>query len=332
MLAYVIRRAVYMIVLLGFLSVVVFVIIQLPPGDYLTSYITQLESQGSLVSQETIETLTIQYGLDKPGYIRYFQWFGRILRSELGISFEYNRPVTELLAERLPYSIAISLCALFVTYAIAIPIGIYSATHQYSVTDYGFTVFGFIGLATPNFILALILMFLFYKWFGLSIGGLFSTEYLIAPWSWGKLWNMLAHMPIPLIVIGSAGTAGLIRVMRATLLDELQKQYVITARAKGVKEKRLIFRYPVRVALNPIVSAVGWILPGIISGETITSIVLSLPTTGPLLTRALLAQDMYLAGGIVLIYALLVIVGTFVSDILLVWIDPRIRLLKMAAE
>jgi len=320
-----------MIIILLAVSVVAFIIIQLPPGDYLTTLIENLRAQGIQVDEEQIRSLEKQYGLDLPVYGQYFKWMWNMLHGDFGRSFQWNEPVSMLIGERLPLTITISILTLLFVYAVSIPIGIYSATHQYSIGDYTFTVAGFAGLAIPNFLLALVLMFFFYKYFGLSAGGLFSLEYQIAPWSLGKIIDMLKHLPIPIIVIGTAGTAGLIRVMRGCLLDELQKQYVITARAKGVSERGLLFKYPVRVAINPIVSTIGWTLPGIVSGETITAIVLSLPTTGPLLFRALIAQDMYLAGSTVMFLTFLTVIGTLISDILLVWIDPRIRYEKEGA-
>jgi len=330
MVSYILRRLIYMICVLGVTSVVSFIIIQLPPGDYLTSYIVQLESSGTKVSEEQVASLKKRYGLDVPIYLQYFKWIWKMLHGDFGMSFAWNKPVSKLLAERLPLTIMISLFTLIFAYIVAIPIGIYSATHQYSAGDYIFTVFGFAGLAIPNFLLALILMFLFYKYFGISIGGLFSSEYAEAAWSIGKFIDMLKHLPAPIIVIGTAGTAGLIRVMRGCLLDELRKQYVITARAKGVAERKLLFKYPVRVAINPIISTIGWTLPQIVSGGTITAIVLSLPTVGPLLFQALLTQDMYLAGSSVMFLTFLTVIGTFISDLLLVWIDPRIRYEKGA--
>lgn len=314
-----------MIIILLAISVVSFVVIQLPPGDYLTYYMQRLKASGVEVGEAQIRSLERQYGLDLPVYAQYFKWMWNMLHGDFGRSFQWNRPVSELIAERLPLTVIISMLTLLFIYAVAIPIGIYSATHQYSIGDYGFTVFGFAGLATPNFLLAIVLMFVFYKYFGLSAGGLFSVEYQIAPWSVGKVIDMLKHLPIPIIVIGTAGTASLIRVMRGCLLDELSKQYVITARAKGVSERRLLFKYPVRIAVNPIISTIGWTLPRIVSGETITAIVLSLPTTGPLLFKALLAQDMYLAGSTIMFLGSLTVIGTLISDILLVWVDPRIR-------
>ena len=315
-----------MLLLLVVLSIVSFIIIQLPPGDYINSYIMSLEMQSNeQVTKAEIDALTKQYGLDLPTYLQYFKWMSGVLRGDLGVSFEWNEPVTSLIGERLILTITVSIITLAFTYILAIPIGIYSATHQYSIGDYAFTTVGFIGLATPNFLLALILMFLFHKYLGFSVGGLFSPAYLDAPWSFAKILNLMQHLPIPIIVVGTAGTAGLIRVMRGCLLDELQKQYVITGRAKGVEENRLLFRYPVRVAINPIVSTIGWTLPRIISGATITAIVLSLPTAGPLLLRSLRSQDMYLAASILMILSCLTIIGTFLSDILLAVVDPRIR-------
>ncbi len=324
MLSYIARRLVYMIVVLLAVSVVSFIIIELPPGDYVDAYVIQLESAGQSVQIEEVAALRKLYGLDLPVYLRYFQWLWKILHGDLGMAFQWNRPVTELIAERLPLTVMISLVTLIFSYVVAIPIGIYSATHQYSIGDYSFTVFGFVGMATPPFLLAIILMFLFYKYFDISIGGLFSTDYMEAAWSLDKIGDLLKHLPIPVIVIGMAGTAGIIRVMRGCLLDELRKQYVITARAKGLKERNILFKYPVRMAVNPIISSIGWMLPSIISGFAITSIVLSLPTMGPLLYSALLTQDMYLAGSIVMIMSLLTVIGMLVSDILLAWVDPRI--------
>ena len=325
MAAYVIRRVIYAVVTLLVISVVAYVIIQLPPGDYLTSYIMRLEMQGGEVTDAEVETLKREYGFDLPPHLRYFRWMANLLRGDLGRSFFYNRPVLELLAERLPLSLLVSLLALLFTYLVSIPVGIYSATHQYSLWDYTLSFVGFVGLATPNFILALLLMFFFFKTFGLSIGGLFSPEYLLEPWSWGKFVDLLKHLPVPVIVIGTAGTAGLIRVMRGLMLDEMAKQYVVTARAKGVGERRLLFKYPVRVSLNPIVSTIGWTLPAIVSGQTITAIVLSLPTVGPLLLEALVNEDIILAGSVVMILSFLTVLGTLLSDLLLVVLDPRIR-------
>ena len=316
-----------MFIALFLISLVSFIVIQLPPGDFVDAQITRLmQETGSHVEQETIDNLKASYGLDKPMIQRYFQWMGKIIiHGDLGKSFAYNSSTAKLLAERIPLTLLISGISLLFTYIVAIPIGIYSATHQYSFFDYVFSSVGFIGLATPNFAIALIMMWLAFRYFGLSIGGLFSQEYILADWSWGKFWDMMKHLPVPVIVVGTAGTAGLIRVMRSCLLDELRKQYVITARAKGVDETKLLFRYPVRLAINPLISTVGWLLPAIVSGEVITAIVLNLPTTGPMLLRALQFQDTYFAGSIVLFLGGLTVIGTFLSDLALVWIDPRIR-------
>lgn len=325
---YIMRRLIYMFILLILVSVVSYFIIELPPGDFLTMKLIALEDSGKEISLELAANLRKLYGLDLPIHQRYLKWVWKMLHGDFGMSFFLNAPVKDLVAQRLPLSILISTCALLFTYMIAIPIGIYSATHQYSIGDYAGTVIGFIGLATPNFLLALVLMFMSYKYFDFNVGGLFSAQFLTQPWSFAKLIDFLKHLPIPIIVIGTAGTAGTIRVMRACLMDELKKQYVITARAKGVGEKVLLFRYPVRVALNPMISTVGWILPALVSGEVITAIVLSLPTVGPLLYTALKSQDMYLAGSIVMFLSFLTIIGTFISDILLVIVDPRINFAK----
>lgn len=332
MIQYMVRRFLYMLVSLWLVSIVAFVVIQLPPGDYVDTLVLQMEQQtNARLADEQIAALKRQFGLDVPMIPRYFRWIGNIvLRGDLGRSFSYGETVNFLLAERIPLTVVISLLTLGITYIIAIPVGIYSAVRQYSVFDYFFSSVGFLGLATPNFVLALILMFIGFKYFDISVGGLFSAEFRLAPWSLARVWDMLKHLPIPLIVVGTAGTAGLIRVMRASLLDELKKQYVITARAKGVTEARLIFRYPVRIAMNPVTSTIGWLLPAIVSGETLTAIVLNLPTTGPMLLKALLFQDTYLAGSTVLFLAALTVLGTFLSDMALMWIDPRIRLERKA--
>lgn len=325
MTAYIIRRIIYMIILLIFLSIVSFIIIQLPPGDYLTAYIARLRMSGQELNEAQIASLIRQYDLDLPIYRQYLKWIWNILHGDFGRSFQWNRPVRDLLVERLPFTVAISLFSVTLTYLIAIPIGIYSATHQYSLFDYSFTVIGFIGISIPNFLFAMILVYLFYRFFNISALGLFSPQYVDAPWSFGKFVDMINHMWIPIIAIGTAGTAGIIRTMRGCLLDEINQPYVITARAKGLPEKKLLIKYPVRIAVNPIISTIGWTLPGIFSGETITAITLMLPTVGPLLLDALMTQDMYLAGSIVLILSFLTIVGTFISDVLLALIDPRIK-------
>ncbi len=319
------QRLLLMVPTLLLVSVVSFVIIQLPPGDYLTTYAANLEASGDLVDAATLEALKAQYGLGDPFHVQYLKWISGFPRGDFGHSFEQRRPVGELLGDRLLLTVMISLSTLLFTWVVAIPVGIYSATAQYSLSDYAVTFLGFVGLATPNFLLALILMFVGYRYFDISVGGLFSMEFIDAPWSLARVLDLVSHLWIPIIVVGTAGTAGLIRVMRANLLDELRKQYVITARSRGLAEPRLLFKYPVRLALNPIVSSVGWLLPELISGATITAVVLSLPTTGPLLLRALLSQDMYLAGTFVMFLAALTVIGTLFSDILLAIVDPRIR-------
>jgi len=330
MLSYIIRRFLLMIPTLILISIVSFALIQLPPGSFLDAYLAQLAETDQAVDQATLASLTKRYGLDKPVYIQYFKWIRGLLRGDFGMSLEWNLPVKDLIEERLMLTMVISIFSLLFTWAVAIPIGIYSATHQYSISDYFFTVIGFLGLATPNFLLALILMFIGYKYFGISIGGLFSREYIEASWSLAKIIDMFKHLWVPVVVVGTAGTCGMIRVMRGNLLDELRKQYVITARAKGVSERVLLFKYPVRLAVNPIVSTIGWTLPGIVSGATITAVVLSLPTTGPLLLRALMSQDMYLAASFIMMLSFLTVIGTLISDILLVWVDPRIRFQEKA--
>jgi peptide/nickel transport system permease protein len=326
MLAYIVRRLLLIIPLLVILSIVSFIIIQLPPGDYLTVYLEQLRRSGTLVSEETIARLVKEYGLDQPIYMQYFIWMKNIItQGNFGRSLQWNRPINELIRERLILSVVLSLLSITLTWLIGVPIGIYSAIRQYSLFDYVFTFLGFIGLSIPGFLLALIIIWFAYSQFGLMVTGLFSQAYVDAPWSLAKVVDMLKHIWVPVIIIGMAGTAGLIRTMRANLLDELRKQYVIVARAKGLPERRLLFKYPVRIAINPMISTIGWTLPSIFSGETIVSIVLNLPTMGPLFMQALLAQDMYLAGSFVLIASFLTLIGTLLSDILLAWVDPRIR-------
>ncbi len=325
MLHIVLRRLFWMVPTLLVISIISFAIIQLPPGDYLTAYIAALAETGETVDEEKIEALRIRYALDEPVHIQYITWMVGMFRGDLGMSFEWNRPVGELIGERILLTTIISIATLLVTWVIAIPIGIYSAVRQYSIGDYAFTLIGFVGLATPNFLLALVCMYIGYSVFDISAGGLFSPAYQNAPWSAARLLDLMYHLWIPVIVIGTAGTAGMIRVMRGNLLDELRKQYVMTARAKGVHRIKLILRYPVRVALNPMISTIGWVLPSIVSGATITAVVLGLPTTGPLLLRALMNQDMYLAGSMVMMLSLLTVIGTLISDLLLLWLDPRIR-------
>jgi peptide/nickel transport system permease protein len=314
-----------MVLTVAVVSLITFIVIQLPPGDFVTSYVTALSAAGAKITDDLVDSLRAMYGLDRPFLVQYLVWVKNLLTGNLGYSFAYNQSVVHLLAERLPLTIGISALTLLITYAIAVPAGIISAVKQYSLLDYLFTALAFLGLAVPSFLLALALMYVFMRFFGISVGGLFSTAYINAPWSWNKLWNLLSHLWVPIIVVGASGMGTILRVMRGTLLDELGQQYVETARAKGMPETRLIFKYPVRIALNPVVSTIGWLLPQMISGLTIVSIVLSLPTTGNLLLGALLEQDMYLAGDIVLLLSVLTVVGTLISDILLVWIDPRIR-------
>lgn len=326
MLSFMIRRVLYMVPTVFAISLVSFAIIQLPPGDFLDSYIAGLESQGERVAQEQVDAMRLRYGLDAPIHVQYLKWIGNIvLHGDFGRSFQWGKPVSEILAERLPLSTLIEVSSLIVIYVIAFPIGIYSAVRKYSLGDYAFTFLGFVGLAVPSFLLALILMWISLTVFGQSVGGLFSPEFENAPWSWAKFWDLLAHIWIPIVIIGTSSTASLIRVMRANLLDELSKPYVMTARAKGVPEWKLTLRYPVRIALNPFISSVGWELPTVISGAAITAIVLNLPTTGPVLLTALKSQDMYLAGSLLFIISILTVIGTLISDLLLAWLDPRIR-------
>ncbi len=323
---YIIRRLLQFIPLLIAISVIIFVIIQLPPGDYLTTYIVQMKNSGTDVDQSYIINLTRQYGLDQPAHIQYFYWISNIVtKLDFGRSFQWQQPVSQILSERLPATIGIALLSLVVTWGLAIPIGIYSATHQYSFGDYFFIFLGFIGLAVPGFLLALGAVYFIFVNTGVSLTGLFSPEYVNAAWSWAKFLDMLPRLGLVVGIVGLSQTAGLIRQMRAMLLDELQKQYVITARAKGLEEKKLLWKYPIRLAVNPMVSTIGWVLPGLISGEMVVSIVLSMPTMGPVVRRALISQDMYLAGSFLLIVSVLTVFGTLLSDIALAVIDPRIR-------
>jgi peptide/nickel transport system permease protein len=326
MLAYIVRRVLLMIPTLLIVSVISFAIIQLPPGDYVDSLEASFAAQGGSVDQAQLEAIKERYGLGEPMHIQYYKWMsGILLRGDFGRSFEWNRPVADLIWDRLGLTFLISISTILFTWFVALPVGIYSAVRKYSLGDYVVTFLNFIGLAIPNFLLALVLMYIAYAYFGQSVGGLFSPEYANAPWSWARVADLLAHLWIPVIVLGTAGTAGLIRIMRANLLDELHKPYVTTARAKGLPEWRLLLRYPVRIALNPFISTVGWSLPRLVSGAIIVSVVLSLPTTGPLFLQALKSQDMYLAGSFILMLSTLTVVGTLVSDILLAWLDPRIR-------
>ena len=326
MFGYILRRLLIAMGTVWMISMIAFAIIQLPPGDYVTSYIAQLMATGTLVTQEEAENLRIQYGLHQPLYAQYARWVWLMTQGNFGVSMEWQRPVLEVIGDRLLLTALLAFAAVIFTWILAIPIGIYSAVRQYSIGDYIFTFIGFIGLAVPSFLLALVVMYLTFAYFGASIGGLFSTEYLDAPWSLARVWDLCKHLWIPALILGTAGTAQLVRILRANLLDELRKPYVVTARAKGLSELRTILKYPVRVALNPFISTIGYTLPFLVSGSIIVSIVLSLPTVGPLLLKALIAQDMFLAGTIVLLLGLMTVIGTLISDILLVWIDPRIRL------
>jgi len=325
LLGYIVRRLLLMIPTLGFISLISFVVIQLPPGNFLTSYVAGLAQQGITVDQAAIETLRQRYGLGQPLIEQYWKWIsGIVLHGDFGQSFGWNVPVSSLLWGRVGMTFALAVATLFFVWAIAFPIGIYSAVKRYSIGDYVVTVIGFIGLAIPNFLLALLLMYFSFRWFGESVGGLFSPAYVNAPWSMARVLDFLSHLWIAVVVLGASGATALIRIMRANLLDELRKPYVVTARAKGVGELRLLFKYPVRLALNPFISTVGWILPELVSGSAVVSIVLGLPTTGPLLLTALTTQDMYLAGGMLLVISALTVIGTLISDILLALLDPRI--------
>jgi peptide/nickel transport system permease protein len=326
MAQFIIRRLLLMIPTLFAISIVSFIIIQLPPGDYLTSYIANLAGSGETVQQDVIEALNQRFGLDQPVYIQYFKWISNIVtKGDFGQSFAWNRPVETLIWDRMALTVVLSVATLLFTWIIAFPIGVFSAVRQYSIGDYVATFFGFLGLAVPDFLLALVLMYIAFKYFNQSVGGLFSPEFQDADWSTAKVLDLISHLWIPMLILGTSGTASLIRVMRANLLDELRKPYVRTARAKGLPEWKVIVKYPVRVALNPFVSTAGWLLPGLVSGSIIVAVVLSLPTTGPLLLSALTSQDMYLAGAFILLLSVLTLFGTLISDILLAWLDPRIR-------
>ena len=326
MLAYIGRRLLLAVLTVWAISVLSFIIIHLPPGDYVTSYIASMSASGSAVSEGEAQALREQLGLDKPITVQYAKWMGLILRGNFGMAMEWGRPVADVIGDRLTLTMIISIAAIIFTWGLALPIGIYSAVRPYSVADYTFTFIGFIGLAVPGFLLALVVMYVGFRYFGANVGGLFSPDYAEAPWSVGRAWDLAKHLPMPAIVLGVAGTAQLIRIMRSNLLDELRKPYVMTARARGLPEWKVVLRYPVRVALNPFISTIGYLLPYVVSGSIIVSLVLSLPTVGPLLLKSLIAQDMFLAGTIVLLLGVMTVVGTFISDLLLMWVDPRIRL------
>ena len=335
MLKYTLQRILILIPTLIVISLVTFTIIQLPPGDYLSNQIDELRSQGDTAALEKIAFLRHQYGLDKPFIEQYATWvgfwpgnqgFSGLLQGDWGWSFEYDLPVNEVVGDRLLLSFMLNFTVILFTWAVAFPIGAYAATHQYSWGDYGLTLLGYVGLATPNFLFALVLMYFANVQFGLSVGGIMAPEYLGQPWSWAKFESVLHHLWIPVIVIGTHGTAGMIRRLRANLLDELQKQYVTTARAKGMPQFRLLVKYPMRMALNPFIADIGSLLPSVISGSAIVAVVLSLQTSGPMLLDALRSQDQYLAGSFLMFLALLAVIGTFISDLLLAALDPRIRL------
>ncbi len=325
MLQFVVRRLLLMVPTLIAISVLTFIIIQLPPGDFLSAQMAEMQAQGESLQGEKIEYLRKLYGLDRPMWQQYLYWASGLLRGDLGWSFEYDRPVSEVIGDRIFLTFVISFATVLFTWLIAFPIGIYSATHKYSWADHGLTFLGFLGLATPNFLLALVLLYFANVWFGISVGGLVDPEYLDQPMSWGKFVSVLQHLWVPVLVIGTSGTAGMIRRLRANLMDELKKPYVVTAKAKGLPPGRALVKYPLRMALNPFVADLGNLLPEFISGSALVSVVLSLPTTGPVLVRALQTQDMYLAGSFLMLEALLVVVGVLVSDLLLAALDPRIR-------
>ncbi|MEZ4617868.1 MAG: ABC transporter permease [Caldilineaceae bacterium] len=326
MFAYLTRRLLYAVLTVWAVSIVAFVIIQLPPGDYVTAYLAQLAVQGSTLGMSEAENLRAYYGLDRPMYVQYYLWLERMATGDFGYSFEHQKPVKDVIGERLLLTMILAFASVLFTWTLAIPIGIFSAVRQYSIWDYVFTFLGFIGLAIPNFLLALLLMWVGFSVFGLSVGGLFSPNFISAEWSWARVLDLLKHLWLPTIILGMAGTAQIMRITRANVLDELRKPYVVTARAKGLSGWRLIVKYPVRIALNPVISVTAYVWPYLVSGSIIVSVVLSLPTVGPILLRSLLSQDMFLAGSIILLIGLMTVVGTFISDLLLVWADPRIKL------
>ena len=362
MLSLIIRRILWMFPTLLVISIISFAIIQLPPGDFITHRIQAMEARGLPTSLEEVAYLRRLYNLDDPFGVKYAKWLNDLLPfgfkrtdsgehlhrtnpdgtksfnwpqfkwPDMGVSMEHEKPVSQLIGERLLLSMSISIATLLFVWSIAIPIGIYSAVRQYSLFDYFFTFLGYIGISTPGFLVALVLMYVAQEVWGVDVGGLFSTKYQTAPWSWGKFVDLLKHIWVPMIVLGIGGTAGMIRVMRGNLLDELRKQYVLTARAKGLKRVKLLLKYPVRIAINPIISTIGWLLPGIVSGSVIVSVVMNLPTVGPLQLSALFSQDMYMAGSIIMLMATLTVIGTLISDILLVVVDPRIRYERRGAS
>ena len=325
MTRYILQRLALLPLLMVIYSFVIFVIIQAPPGDFLTAYVATLASSGSSISADQIAAMRAQYGLDQPFYIQYLLWVQHLMHGDFGLSLEYQRPNADLIGDVLGLTLALALFSFVLTWVLAIPAGIYSATHPRSIGDHVLTIINYVGVAAPNFMLALVLMWVAFAYFDISVTGLFSPDYVDAPWSFAKFVDLLGHIWLPALVLGIAGTARLSRIMRANLLDELNKPYVVTARAKGMKEWRLVLRYPVRLAFNPLVSTIGWYLPLLFSGSLIVATVMNLPNIGPLLLRSLINQDMYLAGGILLIYSFLTVVGTLLSDVALALIDPRIR-------
>ncbi|MCT4607994.1 MAG: ABC transporter permease [Pelagimonas sp.] len=320
------QRLLSALFVLAAFSFVVFFLIQLPPGDFADAWAANKAADGERVTPQDLENFREVYGLNDPFIVQYLRWIGNVLTGELGFSYEYQKPVAHVLAERLPLTLGMAFAALTVIYLVGVPLGLYSAVRKRTLADYTATFFGYLGLATPNFLLALILVFFGYKWFGLSAGGVFSPEYLGQSWSWGKFWDFMAHLVIPVLVLGTAGTAAQVRTMRATMLDELSKPYVMAARASGLSFWKAIWRYPARVAIVPIAATLGWEITTVISGAPIVGVVLSLPEMGPVFLQSLISQDMPLAGAILLIYYVLVVIGTLISDILLFWLDPRIRM------
>ncbi|WP_018444924.1 ABC transporter permease [Rhizobium gallicum] len=327
MLVFIAKRFLWMIPSLFAVSFLAFVLIQLPPGDYVTTYIATLAASNEIVDQNTAAQLRERFGLGDPMLIQYFKWiWGILTRGDFGISFEWQQPVSDLIWERMALTLVLALSTLIATWAIALPIGVYSAVRKYSIGDYFFTAFTFFGLAVPSFLLALVLMYVAAVEFGQDVGGLFLPEYENASWSFAKMVDLFSHLWLPVIILAVSSTASLIRVMRANMLDELPKPYVTTARAKGLSEFRLLMKYPLMIALNPFISTIAWLLPNLISGSVVVAIVLNLPTAAPLLLQALMAQDMYLAGAFVLLICALTLIGSLISDILLALVDPRIRL------
>ena len=327
MLVFIVKRLLWMLPFLVAISFLSFVLIQLPPGDYVTTYIATLAASNEVVDQNTAADLRNRFGLDQPMVVQYWKWISNIaLRGDFGLSFEWQQPVGDLIWERMALTLLLTLSALLLTWSIALPVGVFSAVKKYSVADYIVTGLSFLGLAIPSFLLALVLMYVAAVEFGQNVGGLFSEEYLTAPWSVNKVIDLLQHLWIPVVILAVSGTASLIRVMRANMLDELHKPYVTTARAKGLSEFTLLVKYPLRLALNPFISTIAWLLPNLVSGSIIVAIVLSLPTAGPLLLQSLMSQDMYLAGAFILLICALTVLGSLVSDILLALVDPRIRL------